>query len=406
MFICEICNKTYKYEKNYKKHRCKNKFEKKGEKKKKIMKDNSSIKILKELIYKKQEQLRKMKAISLFSGMGGDSLGIYDSGIELVGYSEIDKVFQKTHDINFPKSKLIGNGNILKTKDDDFEVFKGTIDLVFAGFPCQGFSNAGKKEPDDPRNTLFREFLRVTRLIEPNYIIGENVKGLVKKTTTTNELYIDIIQKEFENLGYDIYMKVMKCNLHGIPQNRERLIIVGIKNTIQHNFTFPEEEENDQNLKDILQFSMEGSIKIEKDDFDMNTIPSECILTDMENEEDENEPHPNLKLLAKDKNYEYKGTIFPRRIHFGKRIPVGGEIIDIRKPLNTIICTYSRQPRFFVPLKNKNGYYLRCLLPDELKQIQGFPHDYKICGNKNQQIIQIGNAVPPPLITKVIQSMI
>ena len=104
MFICELCNKTYKYEKNYKKHRCKNKFEKKGEKKKKIMKDNSSIKILKELIYKKQEQIRKMKAISLFSGMGGDSLGIYDSGIELVGYSEIDKVFQKTHDINFPKS--------------------------------------------------------------------------------------------------------------------------------------------------------------------------------------------------------------------------------------------------------------------------------------------------------------
>ena len=151
---------------------------------------------------------------------------------------------------------------------------------------------------------------------------------------------------------------------------------------------------------------MEGAIKIEKDDFDMDTIPSECILTDMENSEYENNPHPNLKLLAKIKIMNIKKKIYPRRIHFGKRIPVGGEIIDIRKPLNTIICTYSRQPRFFVPLKNKNGYYLRCLLPDELKQIQGFPSDYKISGDKNKQIIQIGNAVPPPLITKVIQYMI
>ncbi len=362
--------------------------------------------LIQKLIDEKKEKMKNMKAISLFSGMGGDSLGIHNCGIQLVAYSEIEKVFRETHDINFPNCNLIGNGDILKTADSDFEKYKGGVDLIFAGFPCQGFSNAGKKLPDDPRNTLFREFLRATRLIDPDYIIGENVKGLMNRKTEDGNMYIDIIQKEFENLGYDIYMKVMKCNLHGIPQNRERLIIVGIKNNIHHNFTFPEEEENDKNLKEIVQFSMEGAIKIEKDDFDMDTIPSECILTDMENSEDEKNPHPNLKLLAKDKDYEYKEKIHPRRIHFGKRIPVGGEIIDIRKPLNTIICTYSRQPRFFVPLKNKNGYYLRCLLPDELKQIQGFPFDYKISGDKNKQIIQIGNAVPPPLITKVIQYMI
>ena len=111
-------------------------------------------------------------------------------------------------------------------------------------------------------------------------------------------------------------------------------------------------------------------------------------------------------MLSKDKDYIYKEEVFPRRIHFGKRIPVGGEIIDIRKPLNTIICTYARQPRFFVPLQNKNGYYLRCLLPNELKQIQGFPEDYVIAGNKSQQIVQIGNAVPPPLIKLVIESIL
>lgn len=97
---------------------------------------------------------------------------------------------------------------------------------------------------------------------------------------------------------------------------------------------------------------------------------------------------------------------YPHRLHFAKRIPVGGEIIDIRKPLNTIICTYARQPRFFVALQNKNGYYLRCLLVNELKQIQGFPFDYKMSSTKTQQIIQIGNAVPPPLVKQIIDCLL
>ena len=80
--------------------------------------------------------------------------------------------------------------------------------------------------------------------------------------------------------------------------------------------------------------------------------------------------------------------------------------VDIENPSKTIICTYARQPRLFVPLQNKNGYYLRCLLPDELKQIQGFPEDYKISGDKNKKIIQIGNAVPPPLIKLIVESLV
>ena len=351
-----------------------------------------------------------IKAISLFSGMGGDSLGIHNSGIELLAYSEIEKIFQESHELNFPDCKLIGNGNILNTEDKEFLKFKGSVNLIFAGFPCQGFSNAGKKLPDDPRNTLFREFHRASKLIQPDYIIGENVKGLIKKKTKEGRLFLDVITEEFNNIGYDIYTKVMKCNLHGIPQNRQRLIIVGIKKSLNKSFEFPKEQENNTNLINIIKFSMIGSLKINKEDFDMSTIPEECIITDMENDEKQSEekgkkPHPNLICLAKAKDYEYKGDIYPRRIHFGKRIPVGGEIIDIRKPINTIICTYARQPRFFIPQKNKNGFYLRCLLPDELKQIQGFPLNYKLSGDTKKQIIQIGNAVPPSLIQKIIESL-
>ena len=106
--------------------------------------------------------------------------------------------------------------------------------------------------------------------------------------------------------------------------------------------------------------------------------------------------------LAKKRDYVRKEKARPHRLHFGRRLDVGGEIIDIRKPINTIICSYAHCPRFFVPLKNKNGNYLRCLLPDELKQIQGFPKDYKISGDIGKKIKQIGNAVPPPLIKMII----
>ena len=348
-----------------------------------------------------------LNAISLFSGMGGDSLGIINAGLNLIAYSEISPIFRESHALNFPTCDLIGNGDITKTLDSDFIKYKGKCDLIFAGFPCQGFSNAGKKLVDDPRNTLFKEFLRATKLIKPTYIIGENVKGLLGRKTSTDENYIDVIKASFEELGYDIYYKVLKAHDYNIPQKRERLIIVGIKHTINKIFNFPPPIENPNlNLIDIIKFNMTGALKIDETDYDMKSIPDECILTDLDNEETENNPHKNLTLLAKSKDYSYKGIVYKSRLTFGKRIPISGEIIDIRNPAKTIICTYSRQPRFFVPLKNKNGYFLRCLLTDELKQIQGFPLDYKVAGDNLQQIVQIGNAVPPPLIEQIIKSLI
>ena len=352
-----------------------------------------------------------MKAISLFSGMGGDSLGIQNAGLELVAYSEWEKEMKETHELNFQNTKLIGCGDITKTTDDEFLEYKDKVDLIFAGFPCQGFSHAGKKLPDDPRNTLFREFLRSTDLIRPKYIIGENVKGLLSRKTVANELYIDVIKKEFNDIGYDVYYRVYMCSKLniGVPQNRERLIIVGIRKDLEQAYSFPEEnKEKGGSLKDIVSFNMKGALKLEPDylDFDFDNIPKECIMTDMNNDEQENEPHPNLIGLATKRDYVRKDKARPHRLHFGRRLDVGGEIIDIRKPINTIICSYAHCPRFFVPLKNKNGNYLRALLPDELKQIQGFPADYIISGNTSKQIKQIGNAVPPPLIEMIVRSLI
>ena len=346
----------------------------------------------------------KLKAISLFSGMGGDSVGIVNAGLELVAYSEWEEEMRNTHELNFPNTKLIGCGDILKTTDNQFLEYKNIVDLIFAGFPCQGFSHAG-------RNTLFREFIRSSYLIKPKYIIGENVKGLLSRKTASDEKYIDVIVSEFKNIGYDIYYKVYMCSKLDInvPQNRERLIIVGIRSDLKQNFIFPEENENKSgNLKDIIKFTMEGALKIEPEylDFDFNTIPDECIIKNMDNDETENNPHPNLVQYAKKRDYTRKNVDRPHRLHFGRRLDVGGEIIDIRKPINTIICSYAHCPRFFIPQKNKNGNYLRCLTPNELKQCQGFPADYKISGDTGKKIKQIGNAVPPPLIEMIVRELI
>ena len=408
--IQKFKNEIYEIVKNKNNNECIVKYNLLCENKKSLKRIEVGGKVVEEVEEDVVEE-KILKAISLFSGMGGDSLGIHNAGLELVAYSEWEQEMRNTHELNFPNTSLIGCGDILKTTDDQFLEYKGDVDLIFAGFPCQGFSNAGNKDPNDPRNSLFREFVRSADLIKPKYVIGENVKGLLQRKTSSGEEYMGIIKSEFDNIGYDIYHKVYMCSKLniGVPQNRERLIIVGIRKDLNQGFTFPEENNfKSGDLKGIITFTMEGTLKVEADylDFDFNELPDECVIKDMDNDESENNPHPNLVQYATKRDYERKGVDRPHRLHFGRRLDVGGEIIDIRKPINTIICSYAHCPRFFIPQKNKNGNYLRCLTPDELKQCQGFPKDYKLSGNTGKQIKQIGNAVPPPLIQMIVRELV
>ena len=243
------------------------------------------------------------KALSLFSGLGGDTLGLTNANVKVVAYNELDKIFCKSHEENFPNSVLLhddGVNDIAKLPDEIFEKYKDNVDIIFAGFPCQGFSGAGKKLDDDPRNTLFREFLRAAKIIEPTMIIGENVKGLLSRKTTTGEPYIDVIVKEFENIGYNVEYKVLKVNEYGVPQKRERLIIIGTKegNSYKWNSKFPEPCKEQPNLKKIIKYDMTDAIRVDPNLF--NEIPEECIITNMRDKkeyEQDNGAHPYLKRL-------------------------------------------------------------------------------------------------------------
>ena len=211
-------------------------------------------------------------ACSLFSGCGGDTLGMEDANIKVKIYSEIQTVFQETHEANFKDSKLLG-GDILKVKDDEIEKWANKLDIVFAGFPCQSFSNAGKKDPNDPRGQLFKEFVRVVQIIKPKVLIGENVKGLLTRTTKNDENVIDIIKEEFEKLNYSIVTKVYKLVECGVPQKRERLIILGIRNDLNITPVLPEFNFPRKGLLDIVEFSMKGAIKVDENMFE--DIPTE-----------------------------------------------------------------------------------------------------------------------------------
>lgn len=350
-----------------------------------------------------------MKAISLFSGMGGDTLGMENAGVDVVAFSEINKDAVATHLANF-NGKLIGDGDITKTTDEELSEYKG-VDIIFAGFPCQGFSHAGKKLPDDPRNTLFREFLRAAKIIDPSIIIGENVKGLLKRVNVDGDLYIDIICDEFKKLGYDVRYGLIRAHEHGVPQKRERLFIVGTKS--KNPLTVTEKNgtpfidlptEKPVGLQDIIEPTLDGALAVDCDWSKVKTIKKASGDTGVVHDyvvlkQAKKESH---YFNSKSGKYEYGNKQFDNLFSFAKReSPIHCEIADTTKPTKTIICTYGHQPRLLVAVTDGKTNYVRPFTINELKMIQSFPSDFVMCGKRSAQINQIGNAVAPKVCEKL-----
>jgi DNA (cytosine-5)-methyltransferase 1 len=332
-------------------------------------------------------------AISLFSGAGGDTNGMEQAGLKVVAFSENNKRCVQTHLDMFPHSKWLGEavkGDIAKIPDSEFEQYRDKIFMVFAGFPCQGFSNAGKKAANDPRNRMFYEFLRVVRLVQPQWIMGENVAGLLtKKTDDGQSSVIDVIAREFTEIGYPIVFNVYDMSKVGVPQSRKRLAIIG--NRLNIPFTLPTFNEPKKGLRDIMEPSMEGAMETTLD------IPPECAVEVPNDAEPTGTPHP---FMVK-KHQE-------NLISFRKRdSPIHSEVLDLRNPCKTMICAYTFQPRLLVGLVKPNGKkYIRCLTVREAAQVQGFPADHRFAGSRDDAIKQIGNAVPAKFVTEIVTRLL
>lgn len=163
---------------------------------------------------------KKFKVISLFSGAGGMDIGFINSGFEIVWANDFFKEAVESYKKNI--GDHIVYGDITKIKSDEMP---DDIDLVIGGFPCQGFSVANnKRSMKDERNFLYKEMLRVIKDKKPKFFVAENVKGIL---SMEKGKVIEMIKKDFESLGYKVDARLLNAAEYGVPQARERVVIIG-----------------------------------------------------------------------------------------------------------------------------------------------------------------------------------
>lgn len=188
-----------------------------------------------------------MKLLSLFSGAGGLDLGFERAGFEIIAANEYDKTIWETYEKNH-KARLI--------KKDIREILSDELpksDGIIGGPPCQSWSEAGSlRGINDPRGKLFYEYIRILKDIQPKFFLAENVKGMLSKRNT--DAVRDII-KEFEEAGYNVFIKLLNAFDYGVAQDRERVFYVGFRkdlNISHFEFPYPIKEKERKFLKDTI----------------------------------------------------------------------------------------------------------------------------------------------------------
>lgn len=315
--------------------------------------------------------------IELFSGAGGISLGLEKNNVNIVANIEIDKYCCQTLKHNRPNWNVI-NQDI---KTIDFTQYKD-IDIVTGGFPCQAFSYAGKRLGlEDTRGTLFYEYARCVKETNPKVFFAENVKGLF----THNEgKTFETIKDVFQSLGYKLSYKVLNAAYYNVPQKRERLIIIGIRNDINKDYVWPEPTKTMMTTKDVFVNVPEsqGQTYNEKKRKVLELVPM----------------GGNWKDLPIEVQKEYMGNAFES--------PKGGRTgmarrLSINEPSPTILCSPAQKLT-----ERCHPFETRPISIRESARIQTFPDDYEFKGSISEQYKQIGNAVPVNLATIIIKNLL
>jgi len=317
--------------------------------------------------------LKDYKALELFAGAGGLAIGLENAGIKCVALNEIDKWACKTLRENRP------NWNVLEgdIKSFDFTKYKDEVDIVTGGFPCQSFSYAGKRLGlDDARGTLFYEFARVVKEVNPPICLGENVKGLLSHDKgKTIQGMISIL----DEIGYNVVpVKVLKAIYYNVPQKRERIILVGIRKDIDVKYNYPKQHTKIYNLIDALK----------KGD-----------LYDCDVPKSEGSKYPEHKKVVLDlvppKGYWRNLPLDIQKEYMGKSFYLGGGKTGIARriawdePSLTLTCSPAQKQTERCHPEETRPFTVR-----EYARIQTFPDDWKFIGSVSQQYKQIGNAVP------------
>jgi len=323
--------------------------------------------------------------IELFAGAGGLALGMEKAGLKCVALNEIDKWACQTLRRNRPSWNVL-EGDI---KQFSFSEYKGLVDIVTGGFPCQAFSYAGKKLGlNDARGTLFYEFARVVKEVMPPICIGENVRGLLShEKGKTLEGMISIL----DEIGYDVVpVKVLKAINYRVPQKRERLILVGVRKDLKIQYHYPNKHNKIYDLKDALK---KGEL------FDKNVPKSEGAK------------YPEYKKQILDlippKGYWRDLPVELQKEYMGGSFYLGGgktgmaRRIGWDEPSLTLTCSPAQKQTERCHPDETRPFTVR-----EYARIQTFPDEWKFEGSTSQQYKQIGNAVPVNLGQEVGYSVV
>lgn len=347
---------------------------------------------------KKSTNSKKLNFIDVFAGAGGLSCGMEMAGMNCILGVDHDKYAMETFAKNHKNAEVYcGDIRKLTKRALDELIKEQPVHAVVGGPPCQGFSTVGKGNPEDERNSLFLEFVRLVRLTRPYFVVMENVTGLVAKK---NEETLKAIFQRFHRLGYNMDVKVMSAHNYGVAEKRRRTIIIGTR--INDAPVYPKITHGDSE-----ELAPKPTVTLGQIIEDLQTKNGEVHNHDLDAVKLKNKM--DLKRLSRvpegrSIRYERDEMAFlPKSLRLGldwRELPENRlrqakyQRLDRELPAPTIM---THRHSYYHPTEN------RYLTAREAAKIQSFPNDFLFCGPVSAQWRQIGNAVPP-LLGKAIGS--
>lgn len=326
---------------------------------------------------------QKINFVDLFSGAGGLLRGFMDAGYTPLLSIENWKPSIETHKKNYPDVPIIDKDIREVSKKDVLEVIsENRCDVVVGGPPCQGFSTIGKRMRDDPRNSLILEFVRIVDILKPKFFLMENVRGML---SPRNKSLVEEVLESFKKIGYSRVVKKVLCAADfGVPQMRYRVFFLGVKDGVKvGDLYLPEPlllKEDYKTVGDAIN-DIADLINVLDNHIPMNhneTVVKRIMATP----EGEGLPNSLNGELAYGSRSDYKKNKLKNFSHVYKRL-------HRNKPSTTIVPGHNAFPLH--PIAH------RALTVREAARIQTFSDDIVFCGTRQEQCIQVGNAVPVKL---------
>lgn len=323
--------------------------------------------------------MNKYKVMDLFSGAGGFLLGFEKEGFDIILSTDFDEDCERVHKINRPNIPFVRADIRTLSNEKIDELLNGqTVDVLIGGPPCQGFSTIGNRvssDPErrtkyDPRNDLFREYIRILNHLQPKVFVMENVKGI--KTRDGGTIFEEI-QRQFKETGYDFNCITLNAADYGVPQYRERVFFYGTRIGVDFEAPIPTHGENRNPYNIVLD-----------------------AIGDLANKGEEVSNHVPLKHGEKNiRRYQ----LIPE----GGRLPENDLPADLyRKNFGNTFKRLDRNKPSLTMVPGHNAFPIhpwldRSLTVREAARIQTFPDDYIFSGRRDKQCMQVGNAVPVQL---------